>query len=97
MIHIEYCPGCRSLDREEILQQKYPDIYLDLINSNLNRLERSYFKCKKCELIYRSPKLSEDEQFILYKRYIENSFRNESPDFNASNVNLSLDLAYKSL
>ena len=80
MINVDICPFCLSKKRIIIQEQKFSDIYNELINPELNKSTRNWFACLECEFIYRSPKLDEDEQTILYEKYRDVSFRSESPE-----------------
>jgi len=80
MLHVEECPYCSESDRIEIQKQEFDDIYIDLINHELNQEARYWYECNKCKFIYRSPKLDENEQIILYEKYRDVSFRNETAD-----------------
>ncbi len=80
MIEVKQCPYCASLDRAEVQVQKFDDIYIDLIDSKLNKQVRYWYECNRCRFLYRSPKLDEKEQEILYEKYRDISFRSETPD-----------------
>jgi 2-polyprenyl-3-methyl-5-hydroxy-6-metoxy-1,4-benzoquinol methylase/glutaredoxin len=80
MIEVKSCPFCEKEDRLELQEQGFNDVYIDLIDANLNKIVRYWYTCQSCGFIYRSPKLSKKEQVILYDRYRDVSFRKETPD-----------------
>ena len=80
MIEVTQCPFCSSTERIEIQQQNDTDKYLILINTALNKEVRFWYKCDNCELLYRSPKLNQKEQEVLYKKFRDVLFRSETPD-----------------
>ena len=75
MIEVKKCPYCNSIERVEVQVQKFDDIYIDLINPKLNKETRFWYECSNCKFLYRSPKLDEKEQEILYEKYRDISFR----------------------
>ena len=80
MINVDICPFCSDKTRTIIQQQTFEDIYNKLIDPALNDIIRNWYACTDCEFIYRSPKLDEDEQTILYEKYRDISFRSETPE-----------------
>ena len=87
MIEVTQCPFCSSIERTEIQAQNDTDKYLDLINTQLQNKEirkgggaRFWYKCDNCEILYRSPKLNQKEQEVLYEKYRDILFRSETPD-----------------
>ena len=80
MINVDNCPNCNSNLRKEVMVQKNNDVYINLINPSLNKEVRYWYQCLDCNFLYRSPKLDSDEQNLLYEKYRDESFREESPD-----------------
>jgi len=74
------CYICGS-DKAEILRkQTFEDPYLTLIDPAYNKKPRYWKICKDCGFVYHSPKLTAEDQQILYQRYRDESFRKETPD-----------------
>lgn len=80
MIKVDKCPFCNQKNRTEVQKQEFNDVYIDLINPELNKEVRYWYECDNCNFLYRSPKLDEKEQEILYEKYRDVSFRNETAD-----------------
>jgi len=80
MVVVNKCPFCQNKNRKELQIQNFEDIYNNLINPELNKTTRYWYECSSCNFIYRSPKLTEDEQEILYEKYRDVSFRSEKPN-----------------
>jgi len=69
------CPYCKSGKRSVIGVQLHQDRYLDLIDSSLNNVKRTWLSCENCNFIYRSPIISESEANLMYKKYRSFEFR----------------------
>ena len=80
MIDVNTCPFCKSEERQKIQEQTFSDIYIELIDTELNKITRNWYECNNCNFLYRSPKLDQAEQNILYEKYRDVSFRSETPD-----------------
>ena len=80
MINVDKCPHCSEATRVEIMKQDFNDVYIELINSDLNNEVRYWYECVNCNFIYRSPKLNGKEQEVLYEKYRDVSFRKETPE-----------------
>jgi len=74
------CVICGSTKKVVIESQKFNDEYLDLINTEYNKVERRWVKCEKCDLFYHDPQLDEKDTDILYAKFRDESFRNEIAD-----------------
>jgi 2-polyprenyl-3-methyl-5-hydroxy-6-metoxy-1,4-benzoquinol methylase len=80
MLKVTHCPYCNQKERVKVMTQNFPDIYINLINPKLNNIARYWYECTNCRFLYRSPKLDQREQEVLYKKYRDESFRSETPD-----------------
>lgn len=75
MKEIKHCPNCGNHTRSEELVQTHEDKYLALVNSELNKNSRVWYKCENCTLYYHSPTLDENEEKILYSKFRDRNFR----------------------
>ena len=76
---ITKCKLCKSSNRSLIGTDKDDDRYLNLIDSDLNKETRSWFRCNDCNFIYRSKVITEEEANILYANYRSYDFRKITP------------------
>jgi len=74
------CKLCNSGEKTLVAKQEFEDPYLTIINSELNKINRSWVECNNCNLIYHDPQLEESELKLLYENFRDVSFRNETPD-----------------
>jgi len=74
------CIICESSEKKLIASQTFRDTYLDLINPKYQDLERSLFSCLDCGFIYHDPQLDESDAQILYEKFRDFTFRNETAD-----------------
>ena len=74
------CIVCRTDANIVLRQQTFDDHYLDLINPSYQDEYRSLVACVNCGFVYHNPTLDETDIEILYSRFRDASFRNESPD-----------------
>ncbi|MDC3262026.1 class I SAM-dependent methyltransferase [Candidatus Pseudothioglobus singularis] len=74
------CPNCAQVERVRIMSQNFPDIYLNIVDSELNKITRYWYECSYCSFLYRSPKLTKKEQELLYEKYRDETFRSETSD-----------------
>jgi len=74
------CLVCGSDQKTLVTKQTFPDHYLDIIGLDYKKVSRNIVKCDDCDLTYRDPILDDGDLEILYKRFRDISFRNESPD-----------------
>jgi len=79
MYSIKKCPYCESSDKILLGTQTHNDKYLELIDTDLNKQERHWYKCEKCDFIYRSPVIDHEEAEILYSKYRSFDFRKITP------------------
>ena len=79
MQSITKCTLCESDSRSLLGTDKEDDKYLNLIDSNLNKETRSWFRCNNCNFIYRSKVITEEEANILYTNYRTYDFRKITP------------------
>ena len=75
------CIFCGPSKTRVFQDQSYHDPYLQIINPNYDRKEPyRWVSCEKCSFIYHNPQLDEEDIRLLYERFRDVSFRNESPD-----------------
>jgi len=67
------CYICGSEEKEVLCNQNFKDDYLNLINADLNKLQRSLVVCKSCAFIYRDPQLEDFELKTLYLKFRDSS------------------------
>ena len=68
-------------DRKRTLdEQRFKDDYLELINPLYQNELRSLVICEGCGFVYHDPQLDERDIAVLYDKFRDASFRNESPD-----------------
>lgn len=79
MIDVEECYCCGSTSFELVFPQTATDPYLALINDDTS-LQRKWMVCRDCGLVFHTPQFEEHETADLYKRYRDESFRDETPD-----------------
>jgi len=63
-----------------ICEQQGIDQYLELIDIRSNNVKRRWLKCKNCGLVAHDPQLTADDARVLYERFRDTSFREETPD-----------------
>lgn len=63
------CMLCGSREREKLFNQEGIDPYLSVLKTDFDTQKLNWFKCRECELIYRSPKLEPHEIKHLYDNY----------------------------
>jgi len=80
MIDIKVCPYCGCEYRAIIAEQVHGDKYLSLVDNDLNKVRRFWYKCNECNFIYRSPMISPEEASILYSKYRTFEFRKTTPE-----------------
>ena len=75
------CKSCGGSRRELILDvSRETDTYLEYLRIPYRHIERHYFRCKVCGLIYRSPILDDAEKALLYARFRDFDLRNETAE-----------------
>ena len=79
MESVNSCPYCNSSNREIIRRQTHEDRFLSLINSDLNKTERFWHRCKQCGFVYRSPRTTRAEEDILYAKLRSFDFLKVTP------------------
>lgn len=77
---VSECRLCGSSSFATIREQHGVDQYLELIDISSNNVERRWLKCKNCDLVVHDPQLTTDDTRILYERFRDTSFREETPD-----------------
>ena len=79
MRHID-CILCDSKSKRVIVEQKFADEYLDLIDPAYQDESRRWVTCESCGFVYHDPQLDEVDTSKLYEKFRDMSFRNETPD-----------------
>lgn len=79
MRHLD-CFLCNSPEKKVIAEQPFDDEYLNLIDPAYQREQRRWVACGKCSFVYHDPQLDERDAQVLYDKFRDSSFRNESPD-----------------
>lgn len=74
------CIICDSKSKRTVAEQTFNDEYLDLINPAYQSRSRRWVACEGCGFIYHDPQLDESDTAILYDKFRDGSFRNETPD-----------------
>ena len=76
------CLICGARSPERVIVQTLEDRYLSLIDPALNERnpERAIVRCDHCGFLYHAPTLEPAEIAIMYERYRDASFRDETPD-----------------
>jgi len=80
MKFFDECPDCGSIKTTTLVEQRFDDKYLSLINESYNDIERAWVKCEKCNMIYHNPQLDEDDTKKLYSKFRDKLFREEEED-----------------
>ncbi len=74
------CYLCNSEKSQIVLVNNQYDYYLELVNPEYLKTERKWVICDNCGFIYQNPQLDSSDMKILYEKFRDTSFRNESPD-----------------
>lgn len=74
------CILCGSTERKLVASQSFKDSYLDLVDPSYQSLERSLLSCVGCGFVYHDPQLDEGDAQVLYEKFRDFMFRNESAD-----------------
>ena len=74
------CIVCQSTEQRTVATQSFRDEYLDLIDPSYQQEERSWVACADCGFVYHDPQLDESDTAVLYDKFRDASFRNETPD-----------------
>ena len=74
------CYICESGDASLVVEQKFVDKYLSLIDPTYNSRARSLVVCDRCGLVYRRPQIDEADATSLYQHFRDSSVRTETPD-----------------
>jgi len=74
------CPLCGSTHKTILTKQTFQDSYLELINPEYQSTDRFIVTCNDCDFTYRDPVLDDNDLEVLYARFRDMSFRNETPD-----------------
>ena len=74
------CFICGSDQKKTVYEQRFKDRYLELINPVYQSEPRSLVVCQGCGFVYHDPQLDQSDITVLYSRYRDDSFRNESPN-----------------
>jgi SAM-dependent methyltransferase len=74
------CYFCGGEERRSLVEQKFEDRYLALIDPGLNREARAIVECTACGFVFHYPTLTDQELETLYARYRNAEFRSETPD-----------------
>lgn len=74
------CFLCGSTDKKVVMVNKTDDYYLDLINPEYKEVEKNWVECTNCGFKYQNPQLDANDADVLYEKFRDSSFRNETPD-----------------
>lgn len=74
------CRICQSDRKITLEDQTFRDDYLELINPTYQSQPRRLVICSGCGFVYHDPQLDAEDLEILYDKFRDSSFRNESPD-----------------
>jgi len=75
------CILCGSSNKRIIQEQSFNDPYLQIINPSYDKSEPCrWVSCEKCGFFYHDPQLDDEDVRVLYDRFRDVSFRNESPN-----------------
>jgi len=77
---VSECRLCGSSTFATVSEQDGVDEYLELIGISSNEVTRRWLKCKNCGLVIHDPQLTAADTRILYERFRDTSFREETPD-----------------
>ena len=73
------CLICGSGQKKTLDEQRFKDDYLELINSSYQNEPRRLVVCQGCGFVYHDPQLDAGDIAVLYDKFRDASFRNESP------------------
>jgi 2-polyprenyl-3-methyl-5-hydroxy-6-metoxy-1,4-benzoquinol methylase len=74
------CILCGSALKDTIAVQSFKDLYLELIDPKYQNIDRKLVSCQKCGFVYHDPQLDDRDALILYEKFRDFTFRNESDD-----------------
>ncbi len=74
------CYLCGSKEKKVLMENKTEDYYLDLISADYKKTKRQWVTCCNCGFVYQDPQLDSDDMRILYEKFRDSTFRNETPD-----------------
>ena len=74
------CYICDSDDESLVVEQKFVDKYLSLIDPTYNQGPRSLVVCNVCGLVYRRPQIDEADATSLYENFRDSTVLTETPD-----------------
>ena len=74
------CYICDSDDASLVVEQKFVDKYLSLIDPTYNQGPRSLVACNVCGLVYRRPQIDEADATSLYENFRDSTVLTETPD-----------------
>jgi len=74
------CVLCGSGDKKVLAVQEFDDEYLNLIDPAYQREARRWVACGACNFVYHDPQLDAKDTQVLYDKFRDSSFRNETPD-----------------
>lgn len=74
------CPLCGGSSATKFFKVHGPDHYLDLIGKDYESLARFWIRCDECTHRHNSVRLSIDELRVLYDRFRDQEWRQETPD-----------------
>ena len=74
------CYICNSDDTSLVVEQKFVDKYLSLIDPTYNQGPRSLVVCNVCGLVYRRPQIDEADATSLYENFRDSTVLTETPD-----------------
>ena len=72
------CLLCNSESKSNIMIQEFFDKYLELINKDYNLRKRSIVACDNCGFVRHEPQLDSNDLEVLYEKFRDKLFRNES-------------------
>jgi SAM-dependent methyltransferase len=79
-VKLSHCLFCGPAAHQILFRQEGRDPYLELVEDQIEGMERCWNVCLECGFVFRSPVLGEAISEVLYSRYERNVFKNTTPD-----------------
>lgn len=74
------CIVCGSEKKRTLAEQTFKDDYLEMVDPEYQRQPRRMVLCEGCGFVYHDPQLDERDQQVLYDKFRDVTYRNETPD-----------------
>ena len=74
------CYLCGSDVKKLLMENITEDYYLELINPEYKKTKRQWVACGDCGFVYQDPQLDANDMQVLYEKFRDSNFRNETPD-----------------